>query len=84
MKTVMLRSKDTMDTSRLCGVEYAWLERQDARETAVDGWRGLVGAEMEVLEVEGNHFEVFGKGRSEGTSAMVQRACEIIDGVGGV
>lgn len=70
-----------MDTTKLCGVEYAWLERQDLRDAAVDGWRGLVGEGMEVLEVEGNHFEIFGKGRSEGTSAVVQRACEIIDRV---
>ena len=73
-----------MDTTKLCGVEYAWLERQDVRDAAVDAWRGLVGEGMEVLEVEGNHFEVFAKGKSEGTSAMVKRACEIIDRVGGV
>lgn len=58
IKTVALRSADTLDTQGLCGVEYGWLERQDVRDEAVEGWKGLVG-EMEVLSIEGNHFEGF-------------------------
>lgn len=42
----------------LYGVECRWLERQDVRDEAIDRWRALVG-EIEVLEIEGNHVEVF-------------------------
>ena len=54
----MLRSANGFDAQGLCGVEYRWLEREDVRGEAIDGWRALVG-KIEVLEIEGNHFEVF-------------------------
>lgn len=54
----MLRSANSFDAQGLCGVEYGWLERQDVRDEAIDGWRALVG-DIEVLDIEGNHFEVF-------------------------
>ena len=58
IKTVMLRSADEFDAQRLCGVEYGWLERQDVRDEAIEGWRQLVG-NLEVLDIEGTHFDVF-------------------------
>ncbi len=58
---VYLRSRDVLDCKRMCGVEYPWLENQRAREEAVEKWRELVGQVVEVLEIPGNHFEVFAK-----------------------
>ena len=54
----MLRSADDIDTQGLCGVEYGWLERQDVRDEAIEGWRRLVG-DLEVLDIGGTHFDVF-------------------------
>lgn len=61
IKTVMLQSAETFDTHGLCGVEYGWLARQDVRDQAIEGWKDLVGANMVVLPIEGNHFEVFAR-----------------------
>ncbi|KAL9583818.1 MAG: hypothetical protein Q9212_002491 [Teloschistes hypoglaucus] len=59
IKTIMLRSADTFDTESRCGVEYPWLRDQEARRRSIEGWKGLVGADLGVLEIPGNHFEVF-------------------------
>lgn len=58
LRTVVLRSADDIDTQGLCGVEYGWLERQDVRDEAIEGWRRLVG-DLEVLDIEGTHVDVF-------------------------
>ena len=58
LRTVVLRSADDFDAQGLCGVEYGWLERQDVRDEAIEGWRRLVG-NLEVLDIEGTHFDVF-------------------------
>jgi len=58
-KTVMLRSRDILDTEALCGVKYDWLSSQRARDEAVKGWEGILGGKVDVLEIPGNHFEAF-------------------------
>lgn len=59
IKAVMLRSRDTFDTEKLCGVRYDWLSRQATRDDAVKRWEEMLGGAMDVLEILGNHFQVF-------------------------
>ena len=59
IKTVMLRSEDTLDTEALCGVKYDWLSSQQARDEAIAQWEGLLGQDVQVLPIPGNHFEAF-------------------------
>ena len=59
IRTVYLRSQETLDTETACGVRYPWLSSQAARDSAIQGWEGLVGAPVKVLPVPGNHFEPF-------------------------
>ena len=59
LRTVYLRSQGTLDTEAACGVRYPWLSNQEARDSAVQGWEGLVGAQVKVLPIPGNHFEPF-------------------------
>ena len=59
IKTIMLRSRDTIDTEGLCGVKYDWLSSQEARDSAIRGWEEIAGGGVQVLEIPGNHFEAF-------------------------
>ena len=58
-KVVMLRSRDTFDCERLCGVHYPWLSDQNMRSRAVEAWKVLIGHHPKVLEIPGNYFEAF-------------------------
>ncbi|KAL9599307.1 MAG: hypothetical protein Q9219_003934 [cf. Caloplaca sp. 3 TL-2023] len=58
-RSIMLQSTDTMNTSRLCGVPYAWLEDEEARQQAIKEWEGLLDQRIDILEIPGNHFEPF-------------------------
>lgn len=58
-KTVVLRSRETFDTHALCGTRYDWLSSQKTRDVAIRGWEDIVGGKADVLEIPGNHFEVF-------------------------
>lgn len=59
IKSVMLRSRETLDTEALCGVRYDWLSSQRVRTEAIKGWETVVGGSVNVLEIPGNHFEAF-------------------------
>lgn len=69
LKTVMLRSKDVVNTEALWGVRYDWLSRQDIRNAALATWEKLVGDYIEVLPIPGNHFEPFLKDKVGITAA---------------
>lgn len=58
-KVVMLQSRDSFDSEALCGIQYSWLGEQEDRERAIRAWRKLLGREMPVLKIPGNHFEPF-------------------------
>lgn len=58
-KVIMLRSRETLDCERLCGVRYPWISDQQARSKALVAWEGLVGQSIQVLDIPGNHFEAF-------------------------
>ena len=58
-KVIMLQSRDTFDSEALCGIQYPWLQEQEERKSAIKAWCKLLGREMPVLEIPGNHFEPF-------------------------
>ncbi|KAL9039245.1 MAG: hypothetical protein Q9180_002645 [Flavoplaca navasiana] len=59
IRTVILRSRDTFDSSGLCGVRYEWLESQTARTKAVEGWQSMLAGKVDVLDIPGHHFQAF-------------------------
>lgn len=59
IKTVVLRSRDSFDSSGLCGVQYEWLESQTARTEAIKGWEAMLGQRVDVLDIPGHHFQAF-------------------------
>lgn len=58
-KIIMLRSRETLDCEKLCGVRYPWISNQQTRSEAVVAWGKLVGQKIQVLDIPGNHFEAF-------------------------
>ncbi|PCD27864.1 hypothetical protein FGRA07_03003 [Fusarium graminearum] len=79
LKTVMLQSKDTLDTEALCGVRYDWLSRQDVRDAAIAEWESLVGGPVQVVPIAGNHFEPFLDDKVTETSSQLWQACQYIE-----
>ncbi|QPC71344.1 hypothetical protein HYE68_002096 [Fusarium pseudograminearum] len=79
LKTVMLQSKDTLDTEALCGVRYDWLSRQDVRDAAIAEWESLVGGPVQVVPIAGNHFEPFIDDKVTETSSQLWQACQYIE-----
>ncbi|CAG8892509.1 unnamed protein product [Penicillium egyptiacum] len=55
----MLHSQDCLDTTRLCGVKYPWLEDANARIESLSNWQSVIGQELLVFDIPGNHFEPF-------------------------
>ncbi|KAH6648011.1 hypothetical protein BKA67DRAFT_610827 [Truncatella angustata] len=78
IKTVMLRSQDVLDTEALCDVRYDWLSQQDARTSSVAAWEELVRDHVEVLYIQGNHFEPFLEENIGETAAQLWKACRYI------
>ena len=58
-KMILLRSREGFDASGLACERHAWLEDREDRRSAVQGWETVVGAKVEVIDIPGNHFEVF-------------------------
>lgn len=69
-KVVLLRSRDTFDSEGLCGVKYPWLSDQQTRSQAIAAWEKLIGQSIQVLEIPGNHFEVFAQQNVSLTESM--------------
>lgn len=56
---VMLHSTQVLDTTRLCGVPYPWLESQQERVLALRQWESILNRPLTVYDIPGNHFEPF-------------------------
>ena len=59
IRTVILYSENTLDTEKLCGVPYEWLNSEKVQKEVVQGWKTLVGEAVRTLSIPGNHFEAF-------------------------
>jgi len=77
--TVMLQSQDTFNAEAHCGVKYPWLESQTARGEAIVLWEGLIGDEIKVMSIPGNHFEAFSPKVVEDTLQRISDACRFIE-----
>ncbi|KAF2280129.1 ketoacyl-synt-domain-containing protein [Westerdykella ornata] len=77
---VMLKCKDTFDTKELCGVDYPWLSDVEFRQASVGEWERLSGGKIPVVEVKGNHFDLFEKGNIEDVSRQLVRASQRLQG----
>ncbi|KAF9631050.1 conidial yellow pigment biosynthesis polyketide synthase [Lasiodiplodia theobromae] len=76
---VMLKCKRTFDTQRLCGVSYPWLSDEGARMESVKVWERLVGGQVRVLDVDGDHFDLFAPNNVESVSSALKEACRILE-----
>lgn len=56
---VFVRCVQTMDTERLCGTSYPWLNDVEANKASILQWEKLLGRAIPVLEVDCNHFGAF-------------------------
>ncbi|KAH6950062.1 beta-ketoacyl synthase [Fusarium avenaceum] len=79
LKTIMLRSRDVLDTEALYGVNYDWLSHQDTRDAAIGTWEELVGGHIDILPIPGDHFQPFAKDKVDETAAQLWRACRNIE-----
>lgn len=55
----MLHSDQVLETTRLCGVSYPWLESQQHRAQAIRQWECLLSRSLTIYSIPGNHFEPF-------------------------
>lgn len=58
---VLLRCSEGYDAAGLDCVKHSWLEDRSNARAAVEGWEKVVGREVRVVDLPGNHFEVFDK-----------------------
>lgn len=72
---VMLKCKRTFDTQGLCGVSYPWLSDQGSRNDSVKVWERLVGGQVRVLDVDGDHFDLFAPNNVSSLSHSPSRLC---------
>lgn len=58
-KMILLRSSEGYDLSSLPCEYNAWLEDRSDPRSAVEGWEKVVGGKVDMIDIPGNHFEVF-------------------------
>jgi hypothetical protein len=58
-KYVMLHSEQVLETTRLCGAPYPWLESRQDRALSLRQWESLLERSLVVYDIPGNHFEPF-------------------------
>lgn len=56
---VFVRCVQTMDTGRLCGTSYPWLNDAEVNKASIKQWERLLGRTIPVLDVDCNHFGAF-------------------------
>jgi hypothetical protein len=75
----MLRSKEGLvfdaQTTGFTETIPLWLGDRTNPKTAVVGWEGLVGAEVKVWDIPGNHFQPF---MPNNVSQLFQNACLVV------
>lgn len=56
---IMLKCRGIFDAEKLCGVTYPWLSDDSFRMQSMKMWESLIGKMLPVMEVNGNHFDLF-------------------------
>lgn len=62
LRCVMMKCKESFDAEGLCGVKYPWLSDERTRLESVKVWEELLGKSVPILDVSGNHFDLFSPG----------------------
>lgn len=75
---VMLQSEDCFESTRLCGVKYAWLEDMGARLESVSTWKEILGRQVTIIDIPGNHFEPFKPDNVSVVSAKLRQAYRLV------
>ncbi|KAG7098798.1 Type I Iterative PKS [Marasmius oreades] len=75
---VLLRSSEGLKLKEDMEIPTWLSDRSDARE-AVAGWQQLVGTEVRVMDIPGNHFEPFSEANIPLVSQRVAAACEYLE-----
>ncbi|KAF9263364.1 ketoacyl-synt-domain-containing protein [Marasmius fiardii PR-910] len=75
---VLLRSSEGLNLKGNVEVPTWLSDRSDAR-TAVAGWEQLVGTEVKVIDIPGNHFEPFNEVNVPLVSKQLAAACEYLE-----
>ncbi|KAL8730211.1 MAG: hypothetical protein Q9166_004188 [cf. Caloplaca sp. 2 TL-2023] len=78
LRTVILHSDNTLDTNKLCGVSYEWLNSEKMQKEVVQGWKTLVGKTVGVLTIPGNHFEAFDHKNITTLTSRLKEACRML------
>ncbi|KAL9045074.1 MAG: hypothetical protein Q9214_001839 [Letrouitia sp. 1 TL-2023] len=76
--TVLLRSKEGFDASGLGSRPHRWLEDRSETRYAVEGWEEIIGHDVKLIDIPGNHFEVFDENNISTTSIAIEKACAIV------
>ncbi|KAF2199798.1 hypothetical protein GQ43DRAFT_442160 [Delitschia confertaspora ATCC 74209] len=77
-KFALLPSQETINTTKLCGVGYPWLEHGSAQAEAILEWESLIRNEVRILPIPGNHFEPFRGENVHTTTEMLIDAYEYV------
>lgn len=84
-RTAFLYAVDAVTTDFLAeeGDEHApydaWLCEREDRKLALGGWEKLLGEEMKVIDLPGNHYNILERERVHTTSVAYIEACEWIE-----
>lgn len=84
-KTAFLYAVDPVTTEFLAeeGDEHApydaWLCERENRDLALGGWFELLGREINIIDLPGNHYNILERDKVESTSAAYMEACEWIE-----
>ncbi|KAJ3497716.1 hypothetical protein NLG97_g1690 [Lecanicillium saksenae] len=76
---VFIRCVQTMDTERLCNTSYPWLSDAQVNQMSITQWESLIGCDIQVLDVDCNHFEAFDTVTVDVMSRQLQKACSILN-----
>ncbi|KAL6711554.1 polyketide beta-ketoacyl-synthase [Coniothyrium glycines] len=76
---IMLKCKNTFDMQGLCDIKYGWLDDDKFRETSTKAWEDLVGGAVPVLDIDGNHFDVFSPANIKSASKQLEKASYMLD-----
>jgi thioesterase domain-containing protein len=77
-KYVMLHCQDNFNTMKLCDTEYPQLADTDARWNLTLQWSKLLGRQVTILAIPGNHFEPFTPSRVLSTTEQLKKAYQHI------
>lgn len=78
-KLVLLRCRDGVPTQ---GARHEWLENRADVRLATGGWEMLTGTQVPVVDIPGNHFEVFARANVSFLLLLLTRVWDLLTRIG--